>query len=159
MTASNMVTEHGKLTLGDVGFVYPSTKQREGDSGIIVELTSGYEPHAKLRLLDGTSCIRDYNVIGDAGSPTPCQGKAIVKQRYPVVAAADAHREWPVKEVTSAGWALVQDPWAERWHWLPLRSERGDHPYSLISSRHEVALQGLRLEGGSWEFVNRGRGA
>lgn len=143
-----MVTEFGKLTLGDIGFVYPSTRQREGNSGIIIELTLGHEPHAKLQLLDGTSCIRDYSVIGDAGSPTPCQGMAIVKQLYPKVAAADAHQEWPVKQVISAGWALAQDPWVGHWHWLPSRTERGDHVYSFTSSVHEVALQGLRLEGG-----------
>ena len=143
-----MVTDYGKLTLGDIGFVYPSTSQREGGSGIIVELTPGHEAHAKLQLLDGTSCIRDYNVIGDAGHPTRCQGIAIVKQVYPEVAAADAHREWPVKEVTSAGWALAHDPWFERWHWLPLRTEGGDHVYSFTSSAPKVALQGLRLAGG-----------
>ena len=84
---------------------------------------------------------------------------AIVKQLYPEVAAADAHREWPVKQVTSAGWALAQDPWFGRWHWLPSRTEGGDHVYSFISSAHKVALQGLRLEGGPWEFVNPGGGA
>ena len=154
-----MVTEYGKLTRGDIGFVYPSTRQREGGSGILIELVPGHEPHAKLQLLDGTSCIRDYNAIGDAGSPTPCQGMAIVKQLYPEVAAADAHQEWPVKEVTSAGWALAQDPWFERWHWIPLRTERGDHVYSFNSSVHEVALQGLVLEGGPWVFVDRRGGA
>ena len=153
-----VVTDHGKLTLGNIGFQYPSTRQREGGSGIIMELVPGHEPHAKIQRLDGTSYIRDYNDIGDAGSPTPCQGMAIVKQLYPEVAVADAHQEWPVKQVTAAGWALAQDPWFGRWHWLPLRTEGGDHVYSCTSSVHEVALQGLVLEDRSWVCVNPGGG-
>ena len=154
-----MVTEYGKLTLGDVGFVYPSTRQREATAGVIIALTAGHEAHAKLQLLDGTSCIRDYNAIGDAGYATPCRGMAIVKQLYPEVAAADAHREWPVEQVTSAGWALARDPWFGRWHWPPLRTEGGDHVYCFTSSVHEVALQGLALAGGPSVFASPGGGA
>ena len=155
-----MVTEHGKLALGHVGFVYPSTQQKEGDAGIIIELVPGLETHAKFQLLDGNTRIRDYKSVGDAGEPKPCQGKAVVKQLRPEVAAADAHQEWPVKEYTSRGFALAQDPWCGRWHWLPLRTEGGDHAYSFKDAPYRVAMQGLiDGEGKSLEFEYTGLGA
>ena len=155
-----MVTEHGKLTLGHIGFVYPSTQQQGGGAGIIIELVPGLETQAKSKLLDGNTRIHDYKSVGDAGEPKPCQGNAIVKQLRPEVAAADAHPDWPVKEVTSDGWALAQDPWIGRWHWLPARTEGGDHIYSFNADRsYQVAMQGLVLDGGPWEFANPATGA
>jgi hypothetical protein len=124
-----MVTEYRKLTRGNLGFRYTGTWQREEEVGVIIELIPGPEPHVKLELPDGTAYIYDYADIGDAGRPVPCQASAIVKQLSPGVEVNHAHREWPVKAMTEGGWALAQDPWAGRWHWLPPRTAGRDHIY------------------------------
>jgi len=153
-----MVTQYGKLTLGHVGFKYPRTRQSEGLAGIIVAVIPGQkhdEPHLKLELPDGTTHIFDYSMVGDADKRTPCETVAIVKQLFPIGvklqgdsrATIHVHREWRVKEVTSDGWALAQDPWAGRWHWLPSRTAGGDHVYSFIVGPHgqsyEVTMEAL----------------
>ena len=135
-----------KLTVDNIGFLYPSTRQGEGDAGVIVELISDdIEPHVKLQRLDGP--IYDQAKVGDAGKPQIRKGKAIVKQIYPEIERALQHKEWPVKEVTDGGWALAQDPWNGKWHWLPPRTEAGDLVYSL-KAPYKVAMQGLVLEDG-----------
>ena len=141
-----------KLTVGNIGYRYPSTRQREHDSGIMVEMIPGTEAHVKIRRLDGTAYIADQNRVGDAGKPLARTGKAIVKQTNPVIELALQHKEWPVKEITDQGWALAQDPWKGKWHWLPPRTEGGDHLYNLERTENEtegqyrVTMQGLVLE-------------
>ena len=138
----------GKLTQGHIGFLYPSTRQWEGDAGVIAEIQMGGqddEVHAKFELLDGTTRIYDYNRVGDAGQSTAHETRAIVKQLTPPIEAALSHQEWSVEEVTDGSWALARDPWAGRLHWLPPRTEGGDSVYSVhVGDRwYEVAMQTL----------------
>ncbi len=132
-----------KLTVNNIGYLYPSTRQREGDAGVVVRLyPDAIEPHVKLKPLEP---IFDQAKVGDAGKPQTRKGTAIVKQIFPEIERALQHQEWPVREVTDGGWALAQDPWYGRWHWLPSRTERGDHLYAMDG--YKVAMQGLTLEG------------
>ena len=136
-----------KLTVGNIGYLYRSTRQREHDAGVIVEVTPGIEAHVKLRRLDGKEAILDQAIVGDVGKPQISRGKAIVKQIYPEIERALQHKEWPVEEVTNGGWALAQDPWNGHWHWLPPKTEGGDLVYSL-DAPYKVAMQGLVLDSG-----------
>ena len=111
-TAGNRSSSNpNKLTVDNIGFLYPSTRQGEGDAGVIVELIPDIEPHVKLKRLDGSEPIFDQAKVGDAGKPQIRKGKAIVKQVFPEIERALQHQEWPVREVTDEGWALAQDPW------------------------------------------------
>ncbi len=139
-----------KLTVGNIGFMYPSTGQQEGQAGVIVKLQpkiGAQQGHVTLRRLDETERMFDLDDVGDFGKPQVREGKAIVKQIYPAIERALQHKEWPVKEVTDGGWALAQDPWNGNWHWLPPRTEAGDLVYSL-KAPYKVAMQGLVLEDG-----------
>ena len=117
-----------------------------------MEVIPGTEAHVKIRRLDGTAYIADQNRVGDAGKPLARTGKAIVKQTNPVIELVLQHKEWPVKEITDQGWALAQDPWQGKWHWLPPCTEGGDHLYNLERTENEtegqyrVTMQGLVLE-------------
>lgn len=138
-----------KLTKGNIGFRYPSTKQRESQTGAMVQLYNDTpEPHVKIQPVNGLEYIFDQDKVGDAGKPEIRSGKAIVKQIYPDIEVALRHKEWPVKEITNGGWALAQDPWNGNWHWLPPRTEGGDHEYRL-DTPYTVAMQGLVLDDGS----------
>ena len=110
-----------------------------------MEVTPGVEAHVKLRQLDGKEAIFDEAIVGDVGKPQTRKGKAVVKQIYPEIERALQYKEWAVKEVTEGGWALAQDPWNAHWHWLPPRTEGGDHVYNLHAP-YKVAMQGLVLE-------------
>jgi len=140
-----------KLTIGDIGMLYPGTRQAEGQAGVIIGLypkVGAEEAHVKLRRLDDTERIFDQVKVGDVGMPQLRKGIAIVKQISPKIERDLQHKEWPVKEITDGGWALAQDPWHGHWHWLPPRTGGGDLVYSL-KAPFRVTMQGLVLDDGS----------
>ena len=50
-----------KLTVDNIGYLYPSTRQGEGHSGAIVELIpDDLEPHVKLKRPDGPVKSGDF---------------------------------------------------------------------------------------------------
>ena len=141
-----------KFAVGDLVYRHPSTKQREGNAGIVVRVIVGQEgdePHVVFQCADGSSSsILDCSKVGYGGKPprTVNQALAIVKvlsDAGELVTADDEHQEWPVEQKTD-GWALACDPWDRRLHWLPPRGEYrlrvGEDNRSLV-----VTMQSLLL--------------
>jgi len=117
---------YAKLVTRDLTFVYPSTRLRDGDAGLVVRVLIGQEgdePHIEFQRPDGSSSpIWDYSRVGYGGPPpqSVSQASAIVKWlKYSgePISNDKSHMEWPVK-LESNGWALAMDPWEKRWHWL-----------------------------------------
>ena len=152
---------YSKLAVGDLGYIYPSTRQSEWKAGIVIEVNpdaAGGPPHIRLQFPDGTkSGLLDYARVGYGAPPTPKSGFAIVKwlfdpetwessggeERIPSPIRDVEHREWPIEQVSGTGWALVRDEWGGRLHWLP----SGGFEYSFVvggnSRSHTVTLEGI----------------
>ena len=122
-----------KLAVGDLTYVYPSTRLSEGGAGIVTRVLIGQEgdePHIVFQRPDGSeSPIWDYSKVGFGGGPPRVvnQASAIVKWIFDAetlqpVPSDKSHQEWPVERETN-GWALARDPWEKRSHWLTSGSE------------------------------------
>ncbi|MCI0439742.1 MAG: hypothetical protein L0177_11525 [Chloroflexi bacterium] len=144
-----------KFAVGDLVYKHPSTRQREGDAGIVVRLMIGQEgdePHVVFRCPDGSnSPIMDCSKVGYGGGPPRKvnQASAIVKwlvsgDTMESVPVEDSHQEWPVEQVTN-DWALARDPWDKRLHWLT----RGGEYRLWVGGNdrcHIVTVQTLLIE-------------
>jgi len=75
--------QYDKLAIGDFTYLYPSTKQREGTAGIVIDIDQNGgqdEPHIWVKtLVDDEGIYYDYRKIGSGGPPRPATGTAIVK--------------------------------------------------------------------------------
>lgn len=142
-----------KFEVGDLVYKHPSTKQKEGDAGVAVRVIigrKGDEPHVQYELPDGSkSGLFDCSRYGYGGQPSQSvrNTTAIVKwledahtRKPPTV---NPHMEWPVVKVTNV-WALAEDPWFNRLHWL-----KRDSIYQLWVEGHLkfniVTMQALEI--------------
>ena len=154
---------YSKLSVGDLGYIHPSTAQSEWKAGVVVEVqrdAAGGPPHIGLQFPDGTrSGLLDYNRVGYGGPPpTSKNGTAVVKwlfdpetweksrgeQRIPSPINANEHRKWPILQVFGTGWALVRDEWGGRSHWL---ASGGSEYTFVVSGNRKVAATALLWKG------------
>ena len=141
-----MVKIVGKLTEGHLGYLYPSTRQSEGNAGIITEITDlGGRVHANFLCPNGDTPIYDYKNIECVAAPKMRTGEAIVK----VIRRHDepswpSHERWRIKGI-AGDWALCQDPWVLRWHWLPSQKLYNFSPYPDRAG-FQVSLEGWALD-------------
>lgn len=121
-----------KVAVGDLAYIHPSTLQSEGRAGIVTAVSSGRvgdEPHVTFQPLNGAKPVTmDYKQIGyGGGPPRKVKGNAIVKWRTDSIPQSEAHRLWPVEQISEGAldyyWVQVRDEWEGRLHWLRSRSE------------------------------------
>ena len=128
-----MTKVFAKFQVGDLVYIYPGTRQKEGNAGIAIRVIIGQpgdEPHVQFRCPDGTvSPILNCSHVAFGGGPPQSveQATAIVNwlsdgTTVERTVLGDDHQEWPVASETN-GWVLAQDPWDRRWHWLTRNSE------------------------------------
>jgi hypothetical protein len=156
--------QYDKLAIGDFTYLYPSTKQREGTAGIVIDIDQNGgqdEPHIWVETLTGDEIHYDYGKIGSGGPPRPATGTAIVKVLFdPEIWVAsgrltgkppvkDQHRRWKISAVAGVAdrvndfrWALVEDEWSGRQHWLPKNEE---YSFSVIEggTSYTICLEGI----------------
>jgi len=156
--------QYDKLVIGDVGYLHPSTAQQEGKAGIVIDIERNGgqdEPHIWLKTPAGKVIRVDYGKIGYVGPPRPATAFAVVKwlfdpERYEASGGLsgkppveDEHRRWKISAVAGIGdefddyrWALVEDEWSGRQHWLPKNKK---YSFSVVEGRrsHTVCLEGI----------------
>ena len=138
--------QYDKLAINDLAYVYPSTQTAEDKIGVVQDIilaASGGEPHIIIKLLNGQIAGYDYSKVGALCIPRKSKsGTASVKIIFDqkIFRNTNGQSEKPspgqdhffpnIEQVAGSleasndqRYVLVQDPWANRLHWLTKGSE------------------------------------